>query len=84
MSDAQEVEVSKKIMGIKAAIASYNRTHEEKKKLVVMRASELKPKPRVPTGVYSIDRSLSGGFPLGQFTILAGKSMCGNKTLTIF
>ena len=40
--------------------------------LVINKGSALAPRERIPTGIYSLDRALRGGFPRGQWSCIYG------------
>ena len=46
-------------------------------------SSEVKPLPRVSTGIIVLDRALGGGVALGRYTELFGKASSGKSTIVL-
>jgi recombination protein RecA len=46
-------------------------------------ASEVKPLPRIPTSVFSLDARLGGGLPLGRIIEFVGEPSAGKSTITL-
>jgi len=69
-----------KIATVAAAIRKKYELGEES--MVIAKASDIQPDPRIPTGIPSLDMLMRGGFPRSKFNLLAGRVGSGKSTLS--
>lgn len=61
-------------------VKKIKKTHGE---TALLRATDMKvlDTPRIPTGIFSLDYALGGGFPVGRISTLYGEKSAGKTTL---
>lgn len=70
-----------KIISVKDAVSRINRKYSDSGKVTIMKASDMKPKERIPTGIYTLDRIMAGGFPMGHWSTISGRQSSCKSTL---
>jgi recombination protein RecA len=66
---------------VAATVNKINKKYADAGRLLIIKASEVVEPIRIPTGIFSLDTALDGGFPCGRWSIVAGRLQSGKSTM---